>query len=509
DSHDEVIDTNGQVVEFFGVHPDLRLWYQDGLRVRVINPEVVVEATNRVRLVNHTTFWVRGYADIPRDNSHVIEIVVEPGERTHEVDIATLFAEQVVYPWKEASVTVDLRYLRSIKGEAAGTFNLTFFMEYYDLNAYLTAFEVFIDDQLVETLGTDEIWAAMNASRPPMFDVTASLHRGISEFRVVVSGYPMVNETHISTVLTEFENRTFSFMRVPEVHDAEQVKEFLRGEDVYLTLDPGTSVDLEGLTPLNESIKRCNLTISGNDGASLTFVNMSYPYNTTLKMVCLDRLDIRFITSQMPYIQFEPDETLYYWNEYSGLPVDDHHVNLTIEDSTATGVWATLWSLDVYVHDTHFFNGLSVHSVHSANISMDNSTADNYGGYMQGSIQSLSVIDCVFNSSYNGTFKIHREYFDTILFRNCSFNGMTLAFDQLRWARLDTNVSVVDCSFEGQGGYLTFLFSFDAQYDWEYSSADFSVPTGGFVNNTFSGEGSGVVLHHDLFESFLIGSSFS
>ncbi|MCJ2541258.1 MAG: hypothetical protein LN414_08320, partial [Candidatus Thermoplasmatota archaeon] len=111
--------------------------------------------------------------------------------------------------------------------------------------------------------------------------------------------------------------------------------------------------------------------------------------------------------------------------------------------------------------------------------------------------------------SYNGTFKIHREYFDTILFRNCSFNGMTLAFDQPRWASLETNVSVVDCSFEGHGGYLTFLFSSDTQYDWEYSSATFPVPTGGFVNNTFSGEGSGVVLHHDLFESFLVGSSFS
>ncbi len=504
---DEVLDTDGEPIIDYGVLSYLGFVrnHDDGTH-RLIRPDVLVETEQRVRVVDYINVSVWGESTYPTYFNGYVNFSVQSGSESIHVDMYQLLmdkGDQGGSMWDNVRSPITVRAVEPVPYYAEEAYLVAIEIGVRYLYASNVTLDIYLDDRFLFQYNETEIFkGGVKSGRVNLYPVI-DFEPGTHDLTFVVSGNLMLDSYNISEERTEIENSTFRFMRATEYNTSEEVREFLGSNYVYLLMDEGTSFDLDGLEPFNLTAQEHSITISAMNHTSLTLRNMDYQ-DMGLVIIYQRPLNITIVDSDLPDLSIYQDELaeefVSYLYQYPFTIVS----SLTIENSTLGSTDLYLAQQAIRIYDTTISRALWITATYNATLEMANThVVDGYNFMIMGAIGSISIKDCSFSLFEEGGFYIKADGLKEIsvvrsIFENCNLM-ITLSIDKY----YDWDLVVADCEFDGLGSYLAVLWDFQDKKNWEQYPSTFPVPNGTIDRNTFSGQSSGMVLHHDLFGELL------
>jgi hypothetical protein len=469
-----------------------------GMRARLVMPYYLVEPSGRLRYIDrvNVSFWADssdfGYLQ------GLVNYTVPAGVPDILVDINLLLLNKVEAPVELMSFWPNLY-------DGTGFYCISFRIGTESLYADNVSIDLLLDGDLVENISYRELVSNLLYGNRIEFIQAFYFEEGVHEVGLVVKGLVWTEDDNMSEEPVEIENRTFPFMRVGHGNGSEEVSAFLAMNDSYLLLDPRVSLHLDGFSPDVGIEHEHFIHMVGYDNNSITFSNTSYPENVSLKIDQINPLDLEFIDCRLQDLIVEDEIS---WFIYA----EPYHPNASIVNSTFAISNSTLGTLrmglfncNVTVTDSVLLGGIRFIGKSWSTVSIEGCTIQEVWGSISGPIYEFSIRNSTLTGykSYMGTISIEARYIKRLEVSNTTFHNTSLAIRQ-DFPEFATQIlSVTDCRFTGNLTNLSVLWNHYNSNEWKSQWTEFPVTGGRVEGNTFSGAGTGVIMHYRLFESYL------
>jgi hypothetical protein len=499
-------DTEGQPIDL-PRFPSGQIIYFLQLRARLVRLDVLVEAMDVVRVVDHINLAIHGESPPYAIWEGELNITIEAGVETMDVDLFPLFEDQVGYPWDKVDTVARLLKVWPSGNATVGTYNLTFYIETGDLIVYNTSLDILLDGELVRSIDAVELGEDLFSSGWVPIEHTQFFEPGVRELQVVVSGNRIINWTHVSKEREVFLAQTFDIMRAAPSNTSEEIEQFIRIEDAVLAIDSDTTFELDDLHPANGSWYDTSLYLTGGKGAGLIFRNLTFDPEVVVRMAYFSQVDLHFVDTEIPAFQLSLANQYLTYDELIELDIHGQAGEITIENCTTNWMWLELWQHALRVSDTDGGGGIDVISAGNSTVSFHNVSDGFSDTFASGNIWSYTVTDSHFWGYNSSGFHFYADQIRTIQFSNCTFEDASLFIQVGSAYRGYWVLNVTGCDFSGTGSYFAMLWNTYRRDNWGDSPAAYPIPYGSVTGNTFSGDDTSIVLHHALYGSTFVNNT--
>ena len=297
-------------------------------------------------------------------------------------------------------------------------------------------------------------------------------------------------------------------MRATSTNTSEEVEAFVRGENSTLAIDAHTIFELDDFRPTNSSwYDEDRLTITGGRGAGLTLRNLSVDNDTRAYLGLYSHVSIRFEDTRVPGCFF----TLF--DEY--LTDDEYYQHdrrailgeISVHNCTDGWFWLDLGQYAVNITDSNGTGGVNLFSSGNSTVRMENVTNSFSYSYASGRVFSYTLRDCGFWGYESSSIILKTADIYDISITNCTFDGAVLGLEAESPHQGHTGLEVSGCHFSGNGSMFYMLWDTYHRDDWGPNPTNFPYHYGTVSGNTFSGNRTGVMLHHALYNGTFVDNT--
>ena len=499
----DIYDLDGEEITDFDLHPDVPkyLLTMDGTRGSILNPQMLVESTDSVRFVDRVNVSMTVEIHDGEDLDGRINFSVRPVDDIVRIDAYPLLKDQEVNWWDTVSAPIDLEGIswNPMYG-TAGTYHAWWRVYLRNLFAYNVTFDAYIDGVQEVSFNESDVVDLIGGSYLKL-EMDILLEVGVHRLDLVVTGQVLDENLSLAEEPSTIENYTCYLARVDSSTPVGEARAVLNNDGAYLLLDPGTDMEVEDLEPASEVSDPWIghiIHVVGAENATFTLRNTDFGGRANLSIYYQDLPDLRVIGSAFEYFHLMRERS-YVENLYADA-YETTHIHL--DNMTCTFLNANINMDDLEVHDVIVNGTLYVHGSFSLSITMPAINCRLDSMHLGGQTSTFVLENSTLSSDYGYGLVVSIHYNATMTVRNCTFDGAWLYISRNTATWIDWEVTVTDCLFTGDGAYLAMLWTMSPA-GWKTSPASFQVPLGGISNNTFSGNVTGILLHHRLYGAFL------
>jgi hypothetical protein len=508
--NDTFVDTQGIPIEQVAGYSYYRwsTWHRS--QARLIRLDVLVESLDSTRVVNRTE--VRVYAKTPSYNWYdtLVTVIVPIGVEAMDVDEHALVGKNVGKIWEDVQTSAGIYKVWQAGDAKVGTYNMTVIIEAEDLWVSNISVDVHLDGEAIRHVDEDEFWNELYYGSRARMEISQYLTPGIHDIRVVVAGLRFLNETIVNDTEEVFFNGTFKIMRATPSSTSEEIETFVRGENSTLAIDADTIFELDEFQPVNSTwYGGPRFFMTGGRGAGLTLSNLSFDNGSRIDVGLYSHLDIRFVDTAVPRCNFLLVNDHLTYNE---LLENDHQSILgefTVQNCTGEGFMLDIGQYSINVTDSNGPVNIQLFASANTTVFMENVTNPILYSWAYGPIWSYTIKDCEFYGWNSSGLSLNTDLIKDISITNTTFNGATLGLEATSPLQGRMGLDISGCRFIGNNSLFYMLWNTYRRDDWGSHPSQYPIHDGTVSGNTFSGNGTTVVLHHALFNDTFIDNTLA
>ena len=456
------------------------LRYLYGNIARYIVPRTLVKASGEVQhsqVVHVEITW--------EYNSTYLQF--SPEDTQLIIDLSQIFIEERPY-----DPTGDLTVLEIGQGASQDTYELTLKLDHVEeVTEYEPEMRFHLDGSLIATV---PLTIEMVTEDMDLFvHQNLSLQPGWHDINISVWGKEYLEGGASAELPSQVRILSLSYLVLSEVNDLEP----------WMPLEADTIIIPEGLTatiglgePRTRPVRGIDTVhLMGWNGSGLVMDGSALEGQARIDLVIPPQVSLSVVNADFAYLYIS-EETSYLDHAALRAPI-------TLRNVSADLLGITSRERDVSISGLRVRENLILWTRQNSNVSLSNSVFDMEYGSIDMWNGTLSITDCTFSSNWSSSMILEPSGADVDV-SNCTFSGVNLLVFFNNWYGWAVdNINVTDCTFTGQdallyvGWDLLDVDSYDV--DPEY------VPqmNGTIANNTFTGPGSHIVLHHGTFDQLL------
>jgi hypothetical protein len=445
-------------------------------QARYIVPRTLVKASGEVQ----RSQVVRAQITWEYNSSH---FQFSPEEEQLIINLSQLYKEE-----RPEDPSRDLEVIEIGLGATPDTYELTVRLEDVDeVTQYEPEMRFTIDGTLAVTIPLTldmvnenmEILVHHNVSLPP----------GWHDINVSVWGKEYLEGGASAELPSLVRTLSHSYLVLSQVNDLEP----------WMPLEADTIIIPEGLTakvdlgePRTRPLREFHAVhLMGWNGSALVMDGSALAGQARIDFDVSPQVSLSVVNADFGYLHIG-EKTPY--SEHTAHPAP-----ITLSNFSAGLLGFSTRERDISMTGLRVHENLFLRTTYDSNISISNSVFDLKYASIEMWTGNLSITDCTFSSNWSSFMQINPLTADVDV-SNCTFSGTSLMvfFDNSYGLAID-NINVTGCTFTGADAVL--YVGWDLYRVDSYDMDPDYVPqiNGSIEDNTFSGEGSGVVLHHGTF----------
>jgi hypothetical protein len=501
------IDTDGEPVENITTYPT-RWMYWSGNRTRLIKLDLLVESSDSIRIVNHTEVSLYTYTPSYRWFETKVTVIVPAGVLMMHVDEQALFNKTTGDPWNDVNTDANLVKVWPSGDAQMGTYNLTYLITSGDLLVDNVSVDIYLDDEVFRHVDEEEFWQELNLFDMARLETSLYLTPGVHDLRVVIAGNRFLNETLVNDTSEVFFDETSQIMRASTTNTSTEIERFVRGEGVVLAIDANTTFELRDFQPVNGTwYDTPTFFITGGRGSGLRFSNLTSETDLIVSIGLFSHVDLSFIDTMMPWLWIVLIDD-YLTNDE--LMENDRRAilgEISVRNCTLHRIQMDVGQYSMNITDSNGTSGVTLFSRANSTVFMENVTGHYWTGWASGPVWSYTIKDCHFWGHNSSGLRLNIDDIGKISITNTTFNGASLGFEADNPYIGHWELDVSDCWFIGENALLYMLWNTYSRNDWGEIPSQYPLPQGTVSGNTFSGNGTAVVIHPALYERTFVNNT--
>lgn len=449
-------------------------------RIRYIVPDLLVKHDGEVQRSTEIRTEVTWQNESERFSFPV-------GAETFTIDLSELFSEQPSETLLYAPIDIEKvgpgptqdEYQLSILVDNLGGLRVVEPTMRFTIDGETTA-TVLLTESLVTIAG--ELFLDQNITLTP----------GWHDVNISIWGKEWLGDDNYSEEPVLVDSTSLWFLVLSQVNDIEP---WMPLSADYILVPPGVTTSIDLGEPGEVTRESDTVFLLGWNGSKVRMDGSALEGRSRTRFVMYDNVSLELTNARFTYLQMTED----YWHNTEGA--QGGPISLTNVSATIMGIDGLGRNINVSgIHATEYF-GLD--TAGRSNVTVTDSEFPDASVSITMWNGSLSMERCSFTSNWSRGLYIEPSGADVDV-KDCTFESsfLMLFFNNFYWWVMD-NLNVTDCQFNGEDAVL--------YVGWDLLNVDFYdvdpdfVPqmNGTIANNTFSGPGCHIVLHHGTFGQLL------
>ncbi|MCK5415780.1 MAG: right-handed parallel beta-helix repeat-containing protein, partial [Thermoplasmata archaeon] len=396
------------------------------------------------------------------------------------IDLSQIFIEERPY-----DPTDDLKVIEIGQGASPDTYELTLKLDHVEeVTEYEPEMRFHLDGSLIATV---PLTIEMVTEDMDLFvHQNLSLQPGWHDINVSVWGKEYLEGGASAELPSQVRILSLSYLVLSEVNDLEP----------WMPLEADTIIIPEGVTATVDLGEPRTRPARGIDTVHLMGWNGSGLVMDGSALEGLTKIDFELSPQVSLSVENAKFASFYISEETSYDDHAAHYAPITLRNVSAGSLGISSMERDISFSGLRVQEYLQLRTRQNSNVSLSNSVFDMEYGSIEMWNGTLSITDCTFSSNWSSSMILEPSGADVDV-SNCTFSGTSLMVFFNNWYGWAVdNINVTGCTFTGAGALL--YMGWDILDVDTYDVEPEFVPqmNGSIEGNSFSGEGSGVVLHH-------------